>query len=315
MSGEGISANFISAGILNVGNVLIMNGDQPAFRWDARGLSAYDVIEDIAPDKKFVRFDKNGIYGIDNIENINGYTWSPENAMDLDAASTFRLTWEGLKVSAEDGASILLGKQGDWVMMVKDSNGNATFGIAKDGGVQTTGIKIVSGTIDGKPLASTDDIGAAIDADIEQTVALVNGLREELQDQIDGVITSWFESGTPTRTNKPASDWIAADGGNAETPEQIKHEGDLYYDKDTGYCYRWIYDSTEKQHVWIEIQDTDIATALNNAATAQATADGKMKVFSVQPVPPYQVGDLWAQGASGELLRCKTEKAAGEIFA
>jgi phage-related protein len=63
------------------------------------------------------------------------------------------------------------------------------------------------------------------------------------------------------------------------------------------------------------IQDTDIATALSNAATAQTTADGKMKVFSAQPVPPYQVGDLWAQGSSGELLRCKTEKKAGENFA
>jgi phage-related protein len=63
------------------------------------------------------------------------------------------------------------------------------------------------------------------------------------------------------------------------------------------------------------IQDTDIATALRDAEAAQATANGKMQVFSAQPVPPYQVGDLWAQGASGELLRCKTEKAAGENFA
>jgi phage-related protein len=40
-----------------------------------------------------------------------------------------------------------------------------------------------------------------------------------------------------------------------------------------------------------------------------------MQVFVSTPEPPYQVGDLWAQGSSGELLRCKTEKKAGEIFA
>jgi hypothetical protein len=307
LSSQGISANLITTGILNAGTVLIMSGNEPAFRWDAFGLSSYSYDDSSESGKKFVRFDKHGLYGIDNVVGVNGFTWHASNLEDIEKVSTFHLTWEGLKIGAEDGASVLLGKQGDWVMMVKDSSGNATFGIAKDGSVQTTGIKIVSGTIDGRPLASTNDI--------EATINLVSGVREDLQKQIDGAITSWFENGAPTRTNKPASDWIAADEGEAGTPEQVKHEGDLYYDKDTGYCYRWIYDSTEEQHVWIEIQDTDIATALGNAATAQATADGKMKVFSAQPVPPYQVGDLWAQGASGELLRCKTEKAAGENFA
>lgn len=43
---------------------------------------------------------------------------------------------------------------------------------------------------------------------------------------------------------------------------------------------------------WKQISDSDIATALQNASRAQATADGKMKVFVTTPTPPYQVGDL-----------------------
>jgi hypothetical protein len=253
LSSQGISANLITTGILNAGTVLIMSGNEPAFRWDAFGLSSYSYDGSSESGKKFVRFDKHGLYGIDNVVGVNGFTWHASNLEDIEKVSTFHLTWEGLKIGAEDGASVLLGKQGDWVMMVKDSSGNATFGIAKDGSVQTTGIKIVNGTIDGRPLASTNDIDSAIEADMEQTIALVNDLRDELQDQIDGAITSWFEDENPTKENFPAVDWIDADLLAGNTVEQTKHEGDLYYNKLTGDCYRWIYDSNEKQHTWIQI--------------------------------------------------------------
>jgi hypothetical protein len=53
--------------------------------------------------------------------------------------------------------------------------------------------------------------------------------------------------------NSPAADWIAADSDLPEPVEQRKHEGDLYYDKATGFCYRWIDDDKVKKHVWIQI--------------------------------------------------------------
>jgi hypothetical protein len=91
-----------------------MSGKEPVFRWDAYGISAYDAIwyEDGqlrtisgVNSKKFVRFDKYGIYGIDSEQTdgvvIDGSAWTPESSADIDKYSTFALTWEGLKVAHE----------------------------------------------------------------------------------------------------------------------------------------------------------------------------------------------------------------------
>lgn len=60
-------------------------------------------------------------------------------------------------------------------------------------------------------------------------------------------------------------------------------------------------------------------TTADNAATkasnAKTTADSKAKVFTAQPTPPYQVGDLWVQGTSGVIMRCKTARASGSYTA
>ena len=49
---------------------------------------------------------------------------------------------------------------------------------------------------------------------------------------------------------------------------------------------------------WHEIADSDAILALQKAAEAQDTADGKRTVFSTQPTVPYYMGDLWiAPGA------------------
>ena len=55
---------------------------------------------------------------------------------------------------------------------------------------------------------------------------------QDLQDQIDGNITTWFYSGVPTLLNEPAVNWTTDD-------EKINHLGDLYYDQATGYAYRF----------------------------------------------------------------------------
>ena len=52
-----------------------------------------------------------------------------------------------------------------------------------------------------------------------------------------------------------------------------------------------------------------------DAAAAQDTADKKRRVFTTTPTTPYDVGDLWAQGTSGELMRCKTAKTSSQSYA
>ena len=54
--------------------------------------------------------------------------------------------------------------------------------------------------------------------------------------------------------------------------------------------------------------------AANAAATAQSTANSKAKVFTVQPTPPYSVGDLWTNSA-GDTMVCKTARSSGSYAA
>lgn len=136
----------------------------------------------------------------------------------------------------------------------------------------------------------------------------------ELQNQVDGAIETWFYDGVPTLENAPAISW------KTDNDKKI-HLGDLYYDNKTGKAYRFAKDSNT--YKWTIITDTDIAKALSDASKAQETADGKMKVFSSQPTPPYQVGDIWVNATypsdgstyKNEVLRCQTNKAAGSQFA
>lgn len=136
----------------------------------------------------------------------------------------------------------------------------------------------------------------------------------ELQNQVDGAIETWFYDGVPTLENAPAISW------KTDNDKKI-HLGDLYYNNKTGKAYRFAKDSNT--YKWTLITDTDIAKALSDARMAQETANGKMKVFSVQPTTPYQVGDIWVNATypsdgstyKNEVLRCQTNKAAGSQFA
>lgn len=136
----------------------------------------------------------------------------------------------------------------------------------------------------------------------------------ELQNQVDGAIETWFYDGVPTLENAPAISW------KTDKDKEI-HLGDLYYNNKTGKAYRFAKDGNT--YKWTIITDTDIAKALSDARMAQETANGKMKVFSVQPTTPYQVGDIWVNATypsdgstyKNEVLRCQTNKAAGSQFA
>lgn len=75
--------------------------------------------------------------------------------------------------------------------------------------------------------------------------------------------------------------------------------GDLWLDSDDGdRMYRW------NGSAWIDVQDDDIATAISNAATAQATADGKVTTFYAASAPTAEgVGDLWVDTDDDRIYR------------
>ena len=147
------------------------------------------------------------------------------------------------------------------------------------------------------------EIGSSIgDKDLDQYIKENGGVDEEtvnnlinnsqvikdLQKQTDGAIETWFYEGVPTLDNLPAVDWTTGD-------LKKKHIGDLYYDQTTGYAYRFTkYNDDVNPYRWNRIKDNDIVAALDAASRAQATADGKMKVFYGKTKPTnYQVGDMW----------------------
>ena len=171
-------------------------------------------------------------------------------------------------------------------------------------------------TVDGKELSQYIKENSAKGLTEEQVNNLIKNSKviADLQNQVDGAIETWFYEGVPTLKNAPAISW------KTDKDKEI-HLGDLYYDNKTGKAYRFAKDSNT--YKWTIITDTDIAKALSDARMAQETANGKMKVFSVQPTTPYQVGDIWVNATypsdgstyKNEVLRCQTNKAAGSQFA
>lgn len=163
-----------------------------------------------------------------------------------------------------------------------------------------TYIKYKNGKID---IKANLEIGSSIGGkDLDKYIKENGGLDEtavknlinnsqvikDLQNQADGAIETWFYEGVPTLKNLPAVDWDTKD-------KKKTHIGDLYYDQTTGYAYRFTkYDDDVNPYRWNRIKDNDIVSALDAASRAQATADGKMKVFYGETKPTnYQAGDIW----------------------
>ena len=116
----------------------------------------------------------------------------------------------------------------------------------------------------------------------------------DLQSQIDGNITSWFYPGVPTLSNEPAVNWTTI-------TEKDNHLGDLYYDQQTGYAYRFVVNSGV--YSWLELTDSAATEALAIANDAYDIAtDHKRRVFVTQPTPPYDVGDMWLYDS--KMIKC-----------
>ena len=143
-------------------------------------------------------------------------------------------------------------------------------------------------------------------SDLANAVSKFNGDISGLKDQIDGAIQTWFYDGIPNALTEPEVNWTT-------DKDRQTHLGDLYYDNQTGFCYRYM--NQNGVYSWGRIQDTEVTKALSDAAAAQNTANAKKRIFVTTPKPPYDIGDLWVQGSTGDILRCQTPKIDSQAYA
>ena len=182
---------------------------------------------------------------------------------------------------------------------IKSLNGQTYFDL-NTGEIQGV-LKINAGSQGYQNLIDKPDLSPYDDV-VDYVNNTLPGQLNNLQSQIDGSITTWFYAYAPTLTNAPANGWT-------DEATKNKHLGDLFYDTTTGYAYRFMV--SNGVYAWQKITDSDVTLALQRASQAQDTADHKRRVFVSQPTPPYDVGDLWSQGASGDILVCTTSRASG----
>lgn len=199
-----------------------------------------------------------------------------------------------------------IGIQSDWIntrgFTAKDNNGNITFRIdAETGAVNLNATEL---TIKGKTPENVAN------AEVEKFITEVYSPQiKVLQEQIDGQIEAFFGDYVPDGNNEPASTWT-------DDITKKKHLGDLFYivnnEEYGGQAYR--YAKINGEYKWDYVKDTAVVKALADAAKAQDTANVKKRIFGVEPVPPYDIDDLWVQGKTGDILKCQKAKAEGASY-
>lgn len=109
-----------------------------------------------------------------------------------------------------------------------------------------------------------------------------------IQNQIDGKIETFRQE------TDPSTAWATAE-------DKKKHIGDLWYNTATNETFMYNgagwspVAGTVPDEVWGKI-------------------DSKCQIFTAQPKPPYNKGDLWFVGSSGDILTCTTARKDGESY-
>lgn len=113
-----------------------------------------------------------------------------------------------------------------------------------------------------------------------------------LQNQIDGKIQTWSQSSE----SDPQENW-------SEETKQY-HDGDLWYQTDTGVTKRYTWNGTQASGSWVEQQ-------IPNSVLGNIAAKATIFTSETRPTPPYSNKDLWVQGASGDIKVCVNGRTSG----
>lgn len=121
IDGYGVNADAVISGSINTQNIIIGSDDNPSFRWDKSGISAYRSDGTTIDDEgnlidrydlqTFVRYDQYGLYGI---KNNNGFVVN--SLEDVKDKAHFAVTWDGffIKNSYEGGGRVEITSDNDF---------------------------------------------------------------------------------------------------------------------------------------------------------------------------------------------------------
>ena len=146
------------------------------------------------------------------------------------------------------------------------------------------------------------------------------GILDEIKAQLDGQIEQHFYQIDPSPlSTAPGSEDGVPNTGWTDSTMKENHLGDLYYNTTSGKVWRYVKISWRPKpgyapgtfYVWQELQDSELAQAIAIANEALELGKEKNRIFTSTPVTPYDVGDLWVQGATGDIMRCKTARESG----
>lgn len=146
------------------------------------------------------------------------------------------------------------------------------------------------------------------------------GILDEIKAQLDGQIEQHFYQIDPSPlSTAPGSEAGVPNSGWTDANTKKNHLGDLYYNTTSGKVWRYVKISWRPKpgyapgtfYVWQELQDSELAQAIAIANEALELGKEKNRIFTSTPVTPYDVGDLWVQGATGDIMRCKTARESG----
>lgn len=123
---------------------------------------------------------------------------------------------------------------------------------------------------------------------------LIGTLQKEFSDKIvdlekqnDKKAETWYQG------TDPSVDWKT-------TADKKGHQGDLWYD-------------TQNQKTYIYGVNGWEETKTNPPDDVFDKIDGKAQIFIVQPIPPYNVGDLWFNNETSDIMTCVKARATGNF--
>lgn len=146
------------------------------------------------------------------------------------------------------------------------------------------------------------------------------GILDEIKAQLDGQIEQHFYQIDPSPlSTAPGSEDGVPNSGWTDSTTKENHLGDLYYNTTSGRVWRYVKIQWRPKpgyapgtfYVWQELQDSELVQAIAIANEALELGKEKNRIFTLTPVTPYDVGDLWVQGATGDIMRCKTARESG----